>query len=104
MSEKELVIESIENYSFYTITQRLLLKSLYQLVTNNYIYASVSEISKITKISRASVYRMLSIFKKDGIILCPAKENLKINQIILVPEKIEQIKENFLKKRSLKAL
>lgn len=102
MTEKELIIESIENYSFYTIPQRLLLKTLYQLSDNNCVYESVSELEKITKISRASVYRILSIFQKDGIIYCPVKETSKLNKIILIPEKIEQIKESFLKKSSLK--
>ena len=101
MTDKELIIKSIENYTFYTVSQRLLLKTLYQLANDNCIYASVSEIGKITKISRASIYRILAIFQKDGLISIPNKENSKLNKIILISEKIEQIKDNFTKKTNL---
>jgi Fe2+ or Zn2+ uptake regulation protein len=101
MTDKELIIKSIENYTFYTLSQRFLLKTLYQLANDNCIYSSVSEISKITKISRASIYRMLSIFQKDGVISLPNKENSKLNQINLVPKKLDQIKDTFTKKINL---
>jgi len=101
MTDKELIIKAIENYSFYTISQRLLLKSLYQLASDNCIYASVSEIGKITKISRASIYRILAIFQKDGLISIPNKEKSKLNKIILISEKLEQIKDNFTNKTNM---
>ncbi len=101
MTDSELIIKSIENYSYYTVSQRLLLKSLYQLSNDNCVYATVSEIGKITKISRASIYRMLDIFQKDGLISFPNKETSKLNRIILVPKKLEQIKDIFIKKTNL---
>lgn len=101
MTDKEFIIKSIENYTFYTVSQRLLLKSLYQLASDNCVYASMSDVGKISKISRASVYRILAIFQKDGLISIPNKENSKLNKIILVSEKIEQIKDTFIKKTNL---
>ena len=102
MSEKELIIKAIDSYSFYTTPQRLLLKTLYQLSNDNCIYESVAELGGITKISRASVYRMLSIFQKDGIVSYPSQNSVKLNQIILNSEKLDQIKESYIKKSNLK--
>lgn len=101
MEDKELLIKAIEHYTFYTSVQRKLLKLLVQIEINHVIRASILELSKITKISRASIYRILSIFQRDGIISLPNKQPSKLNQIILIPEKLELIKDNFLKKTHL---
>lgn len=101
MEDKKLLIKAIENYTFYTSVQRKLLKLLVQIEINHVVKASILELSKITNISRASVYRILSIFQQDGIISLPNKEHSKLNQIILIPEKLELIRDNFLKKTHL---
>ena len=102
MSEKELIIKAIDSYSFYTMPQRLLLKTLYQLSDGNCVCESVAELGCITKISRASIYRILSIFQNDGVITYPTNKSAKLNQIILNIEKIDKIKESYIKKTSLK--
>jgi len=101
MEDKELLIKAIDHYTFYTSVQRKLLKLLVQIEIDHVVKANVLELSKITNISRASIYRIISIFQQEGIISLPIKENLKLNQIILIPEKLELIKDNFLKKTHL---
>jgi len=102
MEDKEIVIKAVEGYSFYTKPQRKLLKLLMELENDYVIKLSILELSNISGISRASIYRIIEIFKKDGILQLPPQSNTRLNTITLVSKELEVIKTNYLKKILLK--
>ena len=70
---------------------------------NDYVIKlSILELSNISGISRASIYRIIEIFKKDGILQLPPQSNTRLNTITLVSKELEVIKTNYLKKILLK--
>jgi Fe2+ or Zn2+ uptake regulation protein len=102
MEDKEIVIKAVEGYSFYTKPQRKLLKLLMELENDYVIKLSILELSNISGISRASIYRIIEIFEKDGILQLPPQSNTRLNTITLVPKELDVIKRNYLKKIFLK--
>ena len=100
MKDKYLLLAAIEDYGFYTSTQRKLLKALVNIEMYNTVKAPVLELSRISNMSKASVYRCIDLFKKDGLLELSNKSTAKLNEFTLNPEKLEDIKDSYLKKHS----
>lgn len=101
MKGKELLIAAIEEYSFYTKAQRRLLKTLVEVEENNIIKSSVLELSLISNMSRASVYRCIDTLKKDSVLRIPESAPNTLSLFTLNKNKLEEIEKNYIKKLSL---
>ena len=102
MNEKNLLIEAIEQDSFYTKTQRRLLKSLVDLEENYIIKCTVFELSQLSGMSRASVYRCIELLNKENVIEIKNTTSNTLSLFSLNNVKLEEIKKNYLKKLSLR--
>ena len=102
MKDKDLIKKAIDNYSFYTVIQRKLLKFLVENEIDNKVKSTILEINKISGISKASIYRCIDVLKLDGVLKLSNKTSSKINGFNLNIKKLNEIKESYLKKESLR--
>jgi Fe2+ or Zn2+ uptake regulation protein len=101
MKNKKFLIEAIEKYSFYTKAQRRLLRALVELEEDYLIKATVLELSQLSVMSRASVYRCIDTFKKEKVLEFQDSNSSSLNLFKLNKNKLEEIEKNHLKKLSL---
>lgn len=68
MKDKEILLEAIDNYDVYSVTQRETLKALVSISIDDLVTVSPTALSKLINISRGIIYHCLKIFEKDKVI------------------------------------
>ena len=101
MNDKELLLEAIDNYTQYTLAQRTVLKTLVSISINNIVKTNAEELSKISGITKATIYSSLKLFLKEGIIEKIEGPNRGIGIIKLISSQLDEIQKIFLKKIEL---
>lgn len=99
--DKELLLEAIDNYSAYTSNQRKLLKIFINIAMENIVKANIPELSKLSSVSRPTIYRYIDFFKREGIIDILNDTATTLNSFRLNINKLDDIIEYHLKKENI---
>ncbi len=98
MNDKEFLVKAIDNYACYTKARRKLLKIFVNIALEDISIISVTDLQKITKFSKTSIYRAIRTFKADEMIesVLPRSNIYKINS-----SKLDVIVRHYLTKQNL---
>jgi hypothetical protein len=92
---KELLMKAIDNYALLPKTGRVLLKTLINLAIDDIIVINIKELSKLSNISRPSVYSSLKVLEDNGFIQRQNNPRSRLSSFIIKPHKFENIIQHY---------
>ena len=99
--DKQLLIEAICDYDYYTETQRKILRTIVQTSLEGICKVSISFISQKLGVSRTAVYKALKRFVQEGDIDFKEESNSRIRLIKINLESMKNIISIHLSKKNL---
>jgi Fe2+ or Zn2+ uptake regulation protein len=95
MGNLNIINQAIDEYNLLTKSQKKILKSLVQLSVNNEVIITIEELSKINKITRATVSAALELFSKKNIITIPDTTGIRFSSCVINQIKIDEIVQHY---------
>ncbi len=83
MNDKNLLIEAIDHYEAYSPSYRKILKTLVELSIDDIVNISVLQLSKLTLLSRETIYQAFNVMEQDNLIEVVKQAKGKISFIAL---------------------
>jgi len=100
INNKELLLEAIDHYDVYSLTQRETLKALVNISIDSVVTVSPTALGKLTKIRRGIIYHNLKIFEKDKFIAKVTKTTKRATVFKLSGSKLDYLVKLYENKRN----
>jgi len=90
MKNRELLLKAIDHYEVYISQGRAVLKALVAVADeNNIATISITDLSKLSKVSRQGIYNTMLYLVKDKLI--EKRPSSRLTTFVLNPEELEKI-------------
>ena len=98
---QDLLMEAIDNYDMYTLSEKIVLKTLIELAIKDVVIISVLKLSQMTKVSRPIVYKALELFEENKLIKRIKKPKSKVSHFNINSIMFDDIIKNYVLQQNI---